>query len=273
MEDAFFVTICNHRIQHYKLIIRVRDGRYFATIPAPAVRIPALIFIRSWDDERKYIADKPDYTKVQSYSFYNTMGEAKLDTPLQGANAAIGFRNYAFTSETEIEFLPDTHGDYEIDTRTGILPTPVYLIDYTVDPAYCPRCGGKLVVRDVYIDDTGSARLTTGKEKIKQQVIKALLTPLGWDLSDPQYGSELPTLIGKPITEDVRIIIQTTVVQCVNHLMSNTPIEYTPEETISSIDGITIEELGTGNDAFAIKVIVSNRLGERIDCSIAFNLE
>lgn len=273
MEDILFVSVCKHRIQNYKLHIVERDGRYFAKLPTVPVRIPTLIYIRSWEDERNYIAATEDYKDLQSYAFFNSLGNVSVNTPLQGANAKIGFTHYAFTAPDEIEFLKDENDEYEIDTRKGVLPTPVYLIDFTADPKYCPRCMGTSVVKDVFIDDTGKGRIITGKEKIKQQVIKALITPVGWDVADPEYGSELSSLVGRVVTDDVRIIMQTTIMNCVNHLINNQPPTYTDEETIRGLDGITIEELGNGNDAFAVKVIVTNALGEKIDCSVAFNLE
>lgn len=270
-----FVSLCNHRIQNYKLTIREKDGRYFATLPVPPVQIPALIYIRSWDDEQQYIENLGDYSDAQSYAFYHNIGRANKNTPLQGANAVIGITDYAFTAPQEIEFLRDSTGDLPIDVREGVLPKPEYLIDFTVDERYCPRCNGTRVIKDVYIDDTGKARLLSGKDKIKQQVVKALITPIGWDVSDPLYGSELSTLIGRIITEDVRLIMQTTVMNCVNHLIEVQPTTYTDEETIVAVEGMTIEDLSNGNnnEAFAVKVIVSNRLGEKIDCSVAFNLE
>lgn len=281
MNDTLFVTVCNHKVQNYKLTIRERDGRYFAKLPAVPVRDTAKIFIRSWEDERNYIDSVSDYTDLKTYLNFDARYDDKDIDPateqliLHGPRAIIGIRNYAFVAEDEIEFLRDEHGKLPIEVDENIVPKPVYLIDFVCDEKYCPRCSGTRVIKDIFLYPSGITRQITGAEKIKQRVVKALITPLGWDLSDPNFGSELSSMVGKIITEDIHLVLQTTVMNCVRHLIEMQPNTYSDEETIVSLDSMSIEDLSNGNnnEAFAVKVIVTNRLGERIDCSVAFSLE
>lgn len=275
MQDVAFIAKCNHKIQNYKLDIVMENGKCIARLPFPPVLSPALIYIRSWDDEREYMESIKSYEEVQSYAFYNSLGTNAKNVPPQGPNAIIGIQSYRFLDPYTIEFVADDQGKLPVDVDPDLVPKPLYLIDFTVDPKNCPRCTGTGVIKDVYIEDTGSARIMTGKDKIKQQVVKALITPLGWDLSDPSYGSELSTLIGKAVTDDIRVIMQTTIIQCVQHLITIQPADLDDDETITSVAGITIEDIsaGNGHDAFAVRVLVTNRSGDTIDCSVAFNLD
>ena len=260
MYDIFFVSKCPHKIQNYVLTLYEHNGTYRAKLPCKVVPNKATTYIRTWNDEQKYIREHTS-TNVQSklISLKNIVG----------ANAAIGIHDYDFVSPTEIEFHPDT-----ID-MSGLIP-PIFLINFLANPQDCPRCCGTSVIKDVTIDNLGKAVIVTGKNKIKQRVLKALMTPIGTSPFDETYGTELFTLIGTTIKEDTRIIIQKQIVDCINLLITNQDSNLTDEERIASLKGLSMDVIpsqdNSGTKTLLIHVIVANALGEQIDCAINFDL-
>jgi hypothetical protein len=216
---------------------------------------------------------------VQSYITNYGKGYSGKNAQLVGPNALIGINDYIFVNETTILFgLTPAPGKRQIDVTEGKIPAEKYLIDYTANPAGCCRCGGTGIVRDINIDNVGKAVYVTGKSKIKQRIIKCLLTTLGTSPYDVRFGSELQNLVGQSITDEIKITLQKTIVQAVTYLIQNQPAEYEDAEAIDCIKGITIGTLN-GADAIGsetvllVKVVVISRAGETIDCSIDFNLE
>ena len=261
MEDLFFVSKCPHKIQNYTLPVYEHNGKYRAKFPCKVIPSKARIYIRTWNDEQKYIREHTSgnvQPKLMSYS------------NIIGANAVIGITNYEFVAKDEIEF-----GDNVIDLSG--FPANIYLADFIADPKDCPRCGGQGIVKDITIDNYGRVVTVTGKNKIKQKVLKALMTPIGTSPFDETYGTELYDLVGRVITEDTRIVVQKLIVDCITYLIKNQGAELTTAERIKSLKGITLDVIQDESKLSArvllVKVVVTNEDNEEIDCSINFNLE
>ena len=140
-------------------------------------------------------------------------------------------------------------------------------------PDTCPRCNGTNVVKDIFITDSGNAKYVTEDNKIKQRVLKALMTPLGSSPYDVTFGSELNSLIGQPITENLRITLQKTIVNAVQNLIDNQDASLDSKERINAIQGITLDTPDEDKTLLYVTVIVSSDAGSLIDCSIGFDLE
>lgn len=268
MEDIFFVTTCDHQIKNYELTILGTPGNYTAKFPVPPIQLKNRIYIRSWDDEQKYLQNIKSYKNVQR-PIYNTA----IDAPISGANAIIGITDYAFITEDTIRFLEPTPGKPTVNPDPTLIPANKYLVDFTAIPEKCPRCNGTSVIKDIHLDNTGRAAYVQGSEKIKQRVLKALMTPLGTSPYDVTFGSELDALIGQTITESLRISMQKTIVNAVQNLIDNQDIALTDKERINAIQGITIDTPDSDLSTLYVKVLVSSVAGEIIDCSIGFNLK
>lgn len=273
MKDILFVTLCKHRIRNYRLKIEQSNNEYFAKFPCNPIQAPNQIYIRSWEEEQKYLRTLKDYKEAQSYAFNIASGSKAWDAPPQGANAKIGIGGYAFVTNDTIKFnaLPGTYRT--IDPNPNLVPQNIYLVDFTAELKSCPLCRGTNCIVDVAIDSEGKAVYVEGGDKIKQRVVKALMQPVGSCISDPTFGSELNNMVGTMITTETRILLQTTIVNAMNNLIANQPATYTPYETINTLEGITIEAVDDQQDAFFVKVIVSSEAGETIDCSVGFKLK
>jgi len=260
MYDIFFVSKCPHKIQNYTLTLYKHNDTYRAKLPCEVIPNKALTYIRAWDAEQKYIRE---------HNSNNIQSKLVSTKNIVGANAQIGIHDYDFVSPTEIEFHP---GAINMED----LVPPVILIDFTANPKDCPRCTGTSVIKDITIDNKGRAVLVTGVNKIKQRILKALMTPLGTSPFDETYGTELYSLVGTTIKEDTRIIIQKQIVDCVNYLITNQSANLTDEERIASMSGLSLDVIpsqnGAGTYTLLIHVKVKNAVGTEIDCAINFDL-
>lgn len=268
MEDIFFVTTCDHQIKNYELTISGTPGNYTAKFPVPPIQLKNRIYIRSWNDEQNYLQNIKSYSNIQR-PIYNTA----IDAPVSGANAVIGITDYAFITEDTIKFLEPTAGRPTVNPDPALIPANKYLVDFTAIPEKCPRCNGTSVIKDLNIDNTGKAVYVQDGEKIKQRVLKALMTPLGTSPYDITFGSELNSLIGQTITDSLRISMQKTIVNAVQNLIDNQATDLTDKERINAIQGITIDTPDADQSTLYVKVLVSSVAGELIDCSIGFNLK
>lgn len=263
MEDIFFVTKCNHRISNYELDIKTDDlGNNYVTFPFDIICIKNMVFIRTWNDEQKYLASIQDYRDlVPSIITKNNTQQ------ISGANNEIGITDYVFVDKRTIRFSPGV-----VTVDTDIVPKPRYIIDMYADSKNCPRCEATGVIKDLNIDQYGKLVKVTGKDKIKQRILKALMTPLGAQPYDPTFGSELNSMVGNIINETTRIVLQKTIVTCIDNLIQNQPVDLEDDERILTLQGITIDTPTEDQTVFFVKVIVISYNGEYIDCSIGFNL-
>lgn len=90
----------------------------------------------------------------------------------------------------------------------GQVPAKRYLVDYQTKIQECPRCQGESLIGDIAVDVTGYSKVISGKDKLKQQVIKMLLTEKGNNIQLPEYGSELNTLVGGNLDQYAIVLLQ-----------------------------------------------------------------
>lgn len=263
MEDIFFVTKCDHRISNYELSIKTDSaGNNYVTFPFDIICIKNMVFIRTWNDEQKYLASIEDYRDLLPNIVTRSNSQQ-----ISGANTEIGITDYEFVDKHTIRFAPGA-----VSTDSTLVPKPIYLIDMYADPKNCPRCEATGVVKDININQSGKLLKVTGRDKIKQRILKALMTPLGAQPYDATFGSELNSMVGNVINDTTRIVLQKTVVNCINNLIQNQPVDLEDDERILSLQGITIDTPTDDQTVFFVKVIVISYNGEYIDCSIGFNL-
>lgn len=273
MQDIFMLTLCNHRITNYELDIQGDSrGNYTAKFPFPPIQSESYIYIRSWEDEQLYMKHLKSYKQAQPYVSNVSLGVGKSSIPVMGANKQIGIGGYAFIDDLTIRFDAQT-GEYRtVYPDKNLVPQNKYLVDFYCTTDNCPRCNGTGFITDLAITSTGNFQYVSGADKIKQRVVKALIQPIGSCLSDPSFGSELQTVVGTYISDELRLGLQVTIMSCLQNLITNQPTAYTDEERIVAIKGINIETKDDYPDAFFIRVIVTSAAGEEIDCSVAFKV-
>lgn len=268
MYDAFFLTKCSHEVKNEQLEITGEFPNYKATFKHPPIKLKSTIFIRSVANEEIYLAQASDYTAIQNIN--KGVNIDKL--PLSGAQKVIGITNYRFLDDVTIEFYPDGYENTEpvlpknyIDLNPDNAPQNVYLANYICNPEYCPACTGKGVACDLQINQAGNITLVTSEEKVRQKVLKALLTPLGMQPYDQSFGTELNLLIGQPIVSDFfRLTINKTISDCIASLVENQPSTLPADERIVCLSGLAIQHNEEEPDTINIKVTVTNAKGKDI---------
>lgn len=278
MEDAKYISFCNHRITDEVLTITRVEGEkvlYKAVLPYPALTVKGLTFIRTYNDEQNYINSDASYKDTISCSYKTLTGNLD-EIPQAGIINAIGITNYEFITDTEIIFGLDEHDDTikKISDVDGVLPKPIYLIDYSLKEDTCPLCQGTGIVQDINYDGTGSLMKATGVQKLIQRVLKTLLTKLGESAEDYSYGSSLDDLIGTEITQTSLLSIQKAIndaMQYVVTLQENEDLD--EEEAIAGVSSVSIEENKKDPAKLDITVVVRNVAGYDIPCTVTIKVD
>lgn len=268
MNDLQFITRCDHKISHYKLDIYGELGDYKAQFPCDIVMLKNRIFIRSYNDEMDLIHNLDDHKELSTRILTNDSL-----AHISEANNLIGIHNYEFIDKRTIRFTQAEHGERTIDPNPLLVPRNIYYADFIADPAHCPRCDGSGYIKDVHVNSTGNLSYVSGKLKIRQRIIKCLITPLGSSPYNPYFGSELSGLIGNVITEDFRVVLQKTVENAIDNLIEDQPIDLDPEERIVKLITMSIDTPTTDRTVVKLDIAVMNDLGETVDNTIGFNID
>lgn len=101
----------------------------------------------------------------------------------------------------------------------------------------------------------GGYRMLEGANKIQQDIGLALQEEYGTDSSHPLWGSILPTMIGAPITEDLKQQIRVEVNRVVNNYIAvqnarivqdnvtGSQSSMTTDDVVNAITGLSITQL------------------------------
>lgn len=278
MQDAKYINVCNHRLLCEQLTLEVLDenaGTYKATLPYPAIVEKALTFIRTYEDEKKYFHDESSYLSTLNYS-YRTVTGSMDELPEGGLIKQIGITNYEFMSDTEIVF-GTIQGDEtinKIDLTPGRVPSQIILIDYNVKADNCPICRGTDVTQDISFSGNGDVMKEEGHDKIVSRVLKALLTPFGESAEDIAYGSALDALIGTELDMTISATIQKHIYDTINYLIKlQSGVELQPEETITGVYSIDINQDANNPAKLNITVVVTDYNGEQVPCTLSLDVD
>lgn len=268
MKDAFFLSKCKHTIQDEELKITGTYPNYRARFAFPPIKDKRLIFIRAFNDQEEYLSS------VLSYKDINIANNRNIN--LKGLQKTIGITSYNFIDDVTIEFYLEGNErpkNYP-DINSDLVPANRYFVDYVVDPGACPICNGKGVACDLQVNDLGRITMITGTEKLRQRVLKALLTQLGTQPYTPTFGSELDSLVGQPIVSDFsRMGINKTVSDCIYNLIKMQDAELPSSERIVKISDISIEySAEKAPDIINVKVTVQNADGDEVAVYRSFSI-
>lgn len=239
--DIKLFNTCDHKIIDYDMPITGTSPAYIGTLPIACDKNRNNIFIRE----------------------YNTQENATTIN-----NYLIGITNYSISSDgTQINF-----GTYPVDVGMrfpyvleGLTPQNKYLIDFTCLLDECPRCLGKGYVYDMGINPYGKLIETTGSAKLKQEIIKILLTTLGNNDFDSLYGSALNNLIGEELSTYTSTLIQKYISDAMQYLTNKqTGLDLTDEERFLRIDQINVVQDVEDYTVINIQLIVLNYAFEQI---------
>jgi phage baseplate assembly protein W len=157
----------------------------------------------------------------------------------------------------------------------GILPKPRFLFTYPTYVNMCPKCSTSSPVGKVYdagFDPIGRLNVVYGSNKVKQHLLKILLTPLGTNLHDLDYGAETSVALGTKFVSYASASLQRSIHNAVMHLkeiqvQNNLPAD----ETIDSIVKLVAVPNPNSPDTANIIVRVTTVAGEEVEAGVAIS--
>lgn len=137
----------------------------------------------------------------------------------------------------------------------------------------CPLCNGlgyRWINRenDLQLDYQRKPIILEGTMKLKQEVVKILLTRLGSDLVDANYGTDLYKIVGLKQTTRIPTLIKTQILQALAHYTLINQNNTNPDEIIASIDSLKIERSITDPRLISISIILITTGGKTVPLSV-----
>lgn len=197
--------------------------------------------------------------------------ENDIDTFTLNVN---GITNWTYDDNepTKINF-PYNPNMESIDGNKELQPKPVYVMSYFAVASNCPKCNNTHIDSDINFNEIGKLNEVTGYGKVKQQLIKILLTVIGDNLYDSDYGSQISSSIGQKFTSYLSANIQYSIYKAVQHLMQIQQENLLPDnETIVELSNIKVEKT---NDVRTLKLSISVITADyqEVSTSLKFNLK
>ena len=164
---------------------------------------------------------------------------ATLKRPVLGNNfnlSIVNQENLFSTNPTTIDYLLGDDfktirfnlNNINVDIRPDVYPVNSYYATYTTSQENCPKCiYGTNKTNDIYINVLGKPIITQGLDLLIQKVKKILITQLESNIFDPEYGSELPGLIGKPKTALTLLKAQNSISSAIEYIQTDQLENYT----------------------------------------------
>ena len=99
--------------------------------------------------------------------------------------------------------------------------------------------------------DENTGRLIGGEEHLLQSIKRIIMTPLGTYPLKPEFGSNVPYLVDKPMTEETILRINAAIVEAL----------YKWEERIETIE-VMLDTEGTGNGelSFTLRAVYEGQV-------------
>lgn len=199
-----------------------------------------------------------DVNGVSDTQLYSMTGNGITNFYINSTGTEIVFGRYAVTPSM---IYPDPNPDYT--------PLNNYWCAYTALKSSCPKCLGTGSTFDITYDGAGRVITLEGHDKVKQQVIKALLTQVGANTFDENYGSQLSGAIGSKIDAYLAAQLNFSVLNCINDLIDIQNTQDLPDnERIYSVSDITAVQSAEDPRKVEITVILMLADYEQISSSI-----
>jgi hypothetical protein len=203
-----------------------------------------------------------DANKATSEELFSMQGVGISNFYVDASNKKIIFGRYPIEAGTNFPDVNELH-----------VPSDKYFCSYIAQKSECPKCNGSGTVKDIYIDRIGRIATISGKNKVSQQILKALMTLQGTNLYDESYGSVASNLIGTKIDSYIAASLQFSILDCLTKLMETQQANNLPDdETISSISDVNAERDSIDPRKININITVMLQSYERNTTSLTITM-
>lgn len=217
-----------------------------------------------------YLDYEPNKTRKGVYVGEYT-NENDIETFALQGNGITNWQ-YDLSEPTKINF-PYNPDIASVDGNKDLQPKPIYAMSYYALASNCPKCNNTHINSDIDFNEVGKIKEVTGYGKVKQQLIKILLTVIGDNLYDSEYGSQISNSIGQKFTSYMAANIQYSIYRAVQHLMKIQQENNLPDnETIAELSNIQVEK---ADDVRALKLSISVITADyqEVSTGLKFNLK
>lgn len=219
MFDLKINNKCNHRIINELLLIQGVFPNFYAILKQPATGNNGKVIILDQDNifKNKYIYENNEIKYNNDYKEIPfVLGDNK--------------QTIIFTNITK--------------NIKEVYPTQYYYATYWTSQNTCPRCkeqDGK--INDISLNPIGKLNTITGFDSLIQKFKKALITELGSNYFNEEYGTNLIKMIGRPKTALTLLVIQQNIYDAVNFIKEQQANNYdvlTDQERLLKIDNFQV---------------------------------
>ena len=99
--------------------------------------------------------------------------------------------------------------------------------------------------------DENTGKILEGEAHLRQSIRRITMTPIGTHPLEPEFGSRVPDLVDKPMTEETILCINSSIVEAL----------YRWEERIESIEVmLDPENIGNGALSFSLKAVFQGQV-------------
>ena len=192
--DVFIGRVCDHKIVDETLALNGLSPYYYSDL-----RFPTNLNVQQIE-VREFFT-----TEANQHYVYNLDGITDFKL--------IGDQRLEFN---ETLFAP---GVNYVEGSTSVIPNRIYLANYIVPLAVCPKCLSAKSFRDIGFNQVGQLAEVTSTDRVRQNVSKALLTVIGNNVFNPDYGSTLSFAIGEKLTPTIFFKLQQSIINAIQGLI------------------------------------------------------
>lgn len=158
-----------------------------------------------------------------------------------------GCTNWEFSGEDTIRFnVKPNDTTYIPNNNPNLNPQEVWIAVYSSILSSCPKCNGKKKDSEISVDGLKRVRTLSGADKVRQEIIKIILTVRGSSIFDTNYGTTLSSSIGKKLTDSTVSEMLFSLTTALEYLMSIQEANNVPDnEQITGISQLDFEKDAT----------------------------
>jgi len=243
---------CDHRVVDEVLVLQGISPNFFCDLAYPCNLNKDSMIIREYNATENKVDFNPDVDGLTDYVI-DSVGKQRI------------YFNQLFY----------TPGVNFVDGTTTLIPLREYLATYIVESEeFCPKDCGSKKQNDISFDEIGRLKDVESLPRVKQAVIKALLTTRGNNPDQPDYGSTLYDSVGKELLPlsylRIQQTIQDTVARLIESQSENADIS-PDDEVILGLDDMQITETDTDPRKVLIKLVILVGTYEKVP--IEFNVD
>jgi len=251
MKDILIEKYCTHQIFDEAITVQGSSPDYFAEFKSKSNGASSSIEVR-------------DFHTTEALTNYNYDIQGMTHWQLNATNhRRINFNHLGIGGSGSASF---------VDGNTQIYPSPKYLASYRTITNECPRCQGTNIQKDIDIVSTGDLATLEGKDKLRQQVMKVILTRLTSNPFHSEYGSSLNSIIDKKLDNFTRLIIHQSISEAIKYLqdVQTNLLDLPASETILRLSSLSIVDSVESPNKVSITISILS--GDYEEIPIGFNL-